>query len=168
MKGITREGYAQMITKFHISNLKPYRGCKAGLAEKTAQVALCWEGEIGDWSIAEARLRERVLSFRTHEPLSGLSASDWPQAFVRSEIQTPSMGEWAVALCIALQRWARDPAWHGEVLTQSESQVTLALPYLREGVLRQGLQFALRLILLWLSPQPSAEPVTKLYAELDA
>lgn len=157
-----------MITKFHISSLKPYRGCTAGLSDKTALVSLRWEGDLGDWSSAEARLREHVLAFRTHEPLTGRSASDWPQAFLRNELQSPYLGDWVVALCIALQRWARDPAWQGEVLNQGEHQMTLALPYAREGVLRQGLQFALRLILLWLNPQISATSVTKLYAELDA
>lgn len=157
-----------MITKFHIATVKPYRGCQAGLGEKTAKASLRWEGRIDDWPAAELRLREAVQDFRVHEPLNGIAESDWPGAFLREPDQARGLAGWVVALTIGLQRWARDPAWQGEVLGQSGEQCSLALPYVREGVLRPALQYALRLLLLWLNSATSAATAASLYAELDA
>lgn len=133
-----------------------FRGCTAGLSEKTALVDIAVAGRL-DWDeVAESALRAAATDLYPAEPLYGVGESDWPTAFLVSETPFPDdsighLGRWVVALVVAVQRWGRDPVWRGRVVGAAGDRVRLAIPWRRPALFDEALTLALRLIPQWLS-----------------
>ena len=106
---------------------------------------------------AFARVHAGAAGLIPEQPLFGVTESDWPAVFLLDPADggaSPEsrLGQWIVALTVALQRWARDAVWRGRVLGVAGGRLMLAIPWQREGVLSDTLRLALRLIELWAAP----------------
>lgn len=134
------------------------RGCSAGLNQRTAIVTIGVEGVPGEPAFGRVAAGAAMLC--PEQPLFGVGPSDWPGAFV---MDTPApgataewlLGQWIVALAVALQRWARDPAWRGRVIGSEPGLIRLAIPWHRPGVMTDTLRLALRLVERWAGPSDS-------------
>jgi cyanophycin synthetase len=130
-------------------------GFSAGLAEPTALVSISVGGSLDHDALV--RVRAGVDLLCPDQPLFGISESDWPTAFLvdpgsaEGTVNEP-LGQWVVALTVALQRWARDPVWRGRVLDAEPHRLRLAIPWRREGLLNDTLRLALHLLELWAQP----------------
>lgn len=145
-------------------------GCAAGLSEQTALVVIEHDaGEAVD-SHAEARIRTGIAMLCPEDPLYGVGESDWPGAFLVPTdpdcIGGPeagrTLGNWVIGLTVALQRWARDPVWHGRLVRSEDRRMLLAIPWRREQLFRDALDFAVRFIEAWLAPVPDQAAVQEL------
>lgn len=137
-----------MVTGLVVEHTRLLPGCSAGLAERTAVVDVRYTGE---WKReAGARSRAAVATLCPEEPLYGVSESDWPAAFLTQQVD--DLGDWAVAVTVALQRWARDPVWRGRVVSVNPGRLRLAIPWRREAIFTGALELALRLVEHWSAP----------------
>ena len=130
-------------------------GCSAGLGQATAVVTVDLEGGLDTGAFA--RVHAGAAGLIPEQPLFGVTESDWPAVFLLDPADggaSPEsrLGQWIVALTVALQRWARDAVWRGRVLGVAGGRLMLAIPWQREGVLSDTLRLALRLIELWAAP----------------
>lgn len=136
-------------------------GCSEGLDQRTAKVAIGFEGSVTDEHIV--RIRAGIRTLCTDRPLFGVTESDWPGAFL---VDRPVVGvepesllaQWAVAVTVALQRWAADPVSRGRVLDVDSNGFRVAIPWQRDGVLNDTLRLALRLIEMWAGHPSGAGP----------
>ena len=121
-------------------------------------VHMKWSGQLDpkvDWA---PRWAQHLAELRPGDPLwgftaPGLPAQDFPADFLVPG-SAPGAGlfpVWVVALTVALQRWANQPVWQGEVVTASDNAAVLALPYERQEVFTAALQHAARLLMGWSS-----------------
>lgn len=138
-----------------VTDQRLLRGCSAGLAEPTALVSVAVDGGLD--RAALARVRAGVDLLCPDQPLFGIGESDWPTAFLADPDAADSqekgpLGQWVVALTVALQRWARDPVWRGRVLDAEPDRLRLAIPWRRAGLFTDTLGLALRLLELWAQP----------------
>lgn len=135
-------------------------GCSAELPQPTAVVTVALEGHLDGAGLG--RVHDGAAALCPEEPLFGVPASAWPAAFL---LEPPAetgpverqLGDWVIALTVALQRWARDLVWRGRVLSATPDLLSLAIPWQRQGVLTDTLQLALRLIEVWTRP-PGQQP----------
>ena len=145
--------------ELRVEDQRLLRGCSAGLNQRTAVVVIGIDGAPDDGALL--RIASGAAMLFPGDPLYGVRTSDWPSAF-QVEPGQPGrtaewmLGEWVIALTVALQRWARDPAWRGRVLGSEPGRVHLAIPWQRPGVLTDCVRLALRLVELW--ARPSASP----------
>jgi len=145
-------------------------GYAAGLAEQTALVVIEHDAGGAVDSNAEARIRTGIAMLCPQEPLYGVGESDWPGAFLLpagpDRMQEPeagqTLGNWVIALTVAVQRWARDPVWHGRVVHSEDGRLLLAIPWRREQLFRDALDFAVRFIAVCLYPVPDQAVVQQL------
>lgn len=146
-------------------------GRAAGLPQATALVSIGVEGSLP--AGAFTRIRAGAAALRPGQPLFGVGESDWPAAFL---LDPPSggtdprriLGEWVVALTVALQRWARDPTWRGRVLPADDDLLRVAIPWQRDGVLTDTLRLALQLLALWSAPGAAVPDVnTAIHAGME-
>lgn len=122
------------------------RGASAGLSHPAVvvQVDLSHPGQLA-WPSCQ-----QVSALNPAEPLWGVNPSQWPRCLIEGGFNDDrgerQWGEAFVAACIALLRWAREPAWKGRVLGVSPDarQWTLALPYHRREVLMGAVELAVR------------------------
>ena len=145
-------------------------GYAAGLAEQTALVVIELDagGVVG--SDAEARIRTGIALLCPEDAFYGIDESDWPGAFLvptdPDRVGDPeagrTLGNWLIALTVAVQRWARDPVWHGRLVHSENRRMLLAIPWRREPLFRDALDFAVRYIREWLAPVPDLEAVQEL------
>jgi len=156
VSGVARSGLDPVtpLTAVNVESRRLVRGCSAGLDERTAIVEIRYTGDLDRH--AEERIRAGVHTLCPGDPLYGVSESDWPAAFLVDCERRHNLGDWTVALTVALQRWARDPVWRGRVLNSGPDQLTLAIPWRREQVFTDALSLAARLIELW--SRPSVDP----------
>jgi len=105
------------------------------------------------WTAVEPELRADIATLFAKEPLFGVHASHWPQVFVSgAQKQESTFAHLAVALCVAFQRWARDPAWQGQVIEVTGDSAQLAIPWFRQDVFDMAMQLALRHIMIHCQP----------------
>lgn len=115
------------------------RACSGGLAEKTALVDIAVQGVLVRDADADRRIRSGATALRPGEPFYGIGDHDWPTAFlvpddVRSTIDDDLacwLGDWVVALTVAILRWGRDPVLRGRVLDATPGRLRLAIPWYR-------------------------------------
>jgi len=150
-----------------IENLKFYQGAYAGLSGKTVVLLLRFDDEIKEWSLTAAAVRHQVMSLWPQHSLFDIKTEDWPHAFLVEPATEFSFPHWVVALTIAFQRWAGDPAGDGRVLRVSGSSMVLAMAWERQPVFNTALHFALRHLLLWSASAPDAGLSGKLAIEFD-
>lgn len=151
------------LTAVHVETKRLLPGCSAGLSERTAIVEIRYTGDLD--SHAEERIRAGVHTLCPGDAFYGVAESDWPAAFLVDSERRHNLGDWTVALTVALQRWARDPVWRGRVLRLGPDQLSLAIPWRREKVFTDALGLAARLIEQWSRPsgyasktKPPADP----------
>ena len=123
-------------------------GCTAGLAEKTALVELSVQGEFAGVPAADQRIRRVAPTLCPGEPFYGVAEADWPDAFLVSgpadvdEEALRWLGNWVVALTVAIQRWGREPVWRGRLLAAGQGRLRLALPWHRPEIFDEALTAA--------------------------
>lgn len=117
------------LTAVNVETKRLLPGCSAGLDERTAIVEIRYTGDLD--SPAEERIRAGVHTLCPGDLFYGVSESDWPAAFLVDSQRGHTLGDWTVALTVALQRWARDPVWRGRVHSFGPDQATLAIPWRR-------------------------------------
>lgn len=148
-------------------------GCAFGLSEATALVEVsCSGGEAFD-EAAEARIRSRAAAFYPDEDLYlffGLAERDWPAAFlvdgsadgeVSNQDPAHRLGRWIVALTVVVQRWAHDVAFCGAVLHAAPQRLLLAIPWRTDWMFDGALDFAIRMIRIWVQPEPAADELAE-------
>lgn len=134
----------------HVEYRRFLQGCAAGLAEKTALVEVSVTGGLD--AVAEDRIRTAATTLCPGEPLYGVADTDWPDAFLVSgspgnaEEPLSRLGDWIVALTVAIQRWGRDPVWRGRLLTAEQGRLRLAIPWHRPDFFDEALAVATRLV----------------------
>ncbi len=136
-------------------------GCAFGLAEPTALVEVTCSGAEAFDAEVEARVKERAAAFYPDENyylFFGISEQDWPGAFIvpggADGDAAHRLGRWVVAVTIILQRWAHDLGFRGSVVHADPDRLLLAVPWRREEVFTGALGLAIRLIGLWMQPEP--------------
>lgn len=142
-------------------------GCSAGLAERTALVVVAYSGPGTLDETAEARFRAGTAAMCPEEPLHHVSEANWPAAFLVDGADLGDgagrgLGAWVVALTIALQRWARDPAWRGRVLASEPGRLSLAIPWRRAPLFNDALALAVQLLDGWARPIPDTAALGRL------
>lgn len=163
-----------MIEQIQIRGLHYLNGASDGLRQRTSRVSLlitgdvkAWRGRVDEVSDTMRRNLGLVLPVQTLDPsyaehlLARVQNSSTPQQALANAI---------LGLCVAIQREARDAVWAGRVtqLTKTGGQydIRLALPWQRQAVLKDALQWAARWWLLWGSPtsnENSAAAILKQY-----
>ena len=146
------------ISGLRVAGVRFLPGCSAGLAERTAYAEIDYDGDGILDSDALARIRTGVSTLWPGEPLYRVRESDWPAVFLVDSPPGDSsrLGEWLVALTVAIQRWARLPVWRGRVAGCEPNRLRLALPWSQEAILRGALSFAVQLVEQW--ARPNADP----------
>ena len=148
------------VSGMRVESTRLLTGCSAGLAERTAIIEIGYSGTLDPTS--ESRLRTGAAALCPEEKLFGITESDWPAAFLVDGEQSDSVGDWVVALTVAVQRWAHDPVWHGRVVSAGPDRVTLAIPWHREPLFRDAVYLALRLVEIWSQPTPNGDELETL------
>ncbi|MBU3751458.1 MAG: hypothetical protein FGM52_13625, partial [Mycobacterium sp.] len=148
------------MTRLQVEQRRFVRACTAGLSEKTALVALSVQGDVSP--AADRRIRAAAPGLYPAEPLYGITETDWPGAFLVHQPAGPPadvddgylgrLGEWVVALTVAIQRWGRDPVWRGRVLAAGQGRLRLAIPWHRPDFFDAALSVALELVSDWCGP----------------
>lgn len=136
-------------TVLHLNDVRLLPGCAAGLAEPTALVEIGCDG-VPDEDF-DSRIRALTAALCPEQPFYRLAAGDWPAAFqIGSEdpANTPGyrLGQWLVAVSVALQRWARVPVWRGRVVGVDDGVLRLAVPWRWEWALNEALDQAVPLV----------------------
>ena len=141
------------------------RGCTAGLAERTALVEVSLSGGLiddreSDHSAVVARIRDAALALHPVDAPFLIAGNHWPTEFLlpgagpspRLEgaegIPERWLGDWVIAVAVAVQRWARDPVFRGRVVAAEPGRLTMAIPWQRERLFCDALDLALRLVVL--------------------
>ena len=118
--------------ELRVEDQRLLRGCSAGLNQRTAVVVIGIDGVPDDGALL--RIASGAAMLFPGDPLYGVRTSDWPSAF-QVEPGQPGrtaewmLGEWVIALTVALQRWARDPAWRGRAYQQKGRSKTAPLRF---------------------------------------
>lgn len=136
-------------------------GCSDGLPQATAKVVVGVGGAVD--ATALERIRAGTGSLRSARRESDSAETVWPTAFlmgngVDDAVPHRMLGEWIVALTVALQRWVGDPVWRGRVLAAGPDRLDLALPWQRDGVLDDMVRLALQTVELWAGSAPEHWP----------
>ena len=149
-----------MIQNVLVKFLCTLPGASANLSQKTVIARVSVSGDLKTWrdqciqdstsiSTAVAQLLPMQTAFvkTSNESIRQIETSPEPATAFAQAVMT---------LCIGLQRESRDAVWLGEILQikqiNSDWVITLALPYERESVLKDALQWALRCWVLWGKP----------------
>lgn len=136
-----------------IQNRVFYSGARASLPPRAALLTVLLPEMGRAWTEVEPELRADVATLFAKEPLFGVQAHHWPHVFVRGkQAHEVTIMDWVVALCVAFQRWARDPAWQGQVVELTGDSAQLALPWFRQDVFDSAMQLALRHIMIHYEP----------------
>ena len=136
-----------------IQNRVFYPGGYAALPPRTAILTVSLPEVSKHWNQVEPELRRDIPTLFTKEPWYGIDAQSWPQAFIAGEPpQDATFAHWVVALCVAFQRWTRNPAWQGQVVQVSGDTAQLAIPWFRQDVFDMALQLAVRHIMIHYEP----------------
>jgi cyanophycin synthetase len=144
-----------MIEKITVQKLQCLLGASAALAQKTARVSLLVIGDISAWKVnCHARLEsETVVDFRS-KPVQDAEFETWVSESANDEQGAVIFAKGLMRLCVAIQREARNAVLQGLVMRVAEKDdgnfvLDLALPYEREAVLKDALQWSLRWLMLW-------------------
>lgn len=137
-----------MIESVHIDRLHFQTGASAGLPQKTVRVTAQFRGDGAAWH-AQCKTDPVRVEAVLAQVLPGQTAQAREIALILQErAPLAALGDAVVALCVSIQREAGDAVWHGAVLSVSEAAegplLTMALPWVREGVVREALNWALR------------------------
>lgn len=122
-------------------------GYSCGLDEKTAIVELSVSGAPAYSEAADDALREAALALCPGQRLFGVDESGWPTAFLKVVDSGEAwLGNWIVALTVAVQRFGGDPVWRGRVVEAGSHRLLLAVPWARAEFFGDALDLALELV----------------------
>jgi folylpolyglutamate synthase/dihydropteroate synthase len=129
-----------MIDVVHLDVLVPLAGCAEGLPQKTARLQLRVIGDRVSWQ-------------RHSQPGTSVLAVVAPAPLVPCALpESDSFADWLVTLTLAIQREAGEAVWRGTVLTDHDEHLSLALPFVREPILKAAVHWALRFLIGWGHP----------------
>ena len=144
-----------MIENISIQSLKFLSGASADLPQKTARVTLGVMGDLTNWQThCLSHWFPRRVSEPKALPVQDAQFEQWLHATSGTLQPAVNFADGVMRLCVAIQREARDAVVHG-TLRRIQSQapnkhlMAIALPYEREAVLKEALQWALRWLTLW-------------------
>lgn len=140
-----------------VRDIRMVPGCSDGLDEPTAVLDIDCSGTAAGDPVAGIRFGLSQIFVK--QPFFGVGESDWPAAFLVQRCgEGPQrvLGEWLVAVIIALQRLSRDPVWAGRVLGADDGRLRLAVPWRRASTLHRAVDLALELIGQWTADEPDA------------
>lgn len=141
-----------MVSKIEIRNLQFFRGAQRGLREKTAIVTLLLDADGTENLVNHACMCSLMDALNPYEGIvTDMGQSGWQHCFLLASDGPVSLAHYIAALSIEFMRWARDPVYKGRIVRNSPRDIVLALPYVREASLKWALQYAERLLLLWLN-----------------
>lgn len=145
-----------MIEKVQIQGLRYWLGASNGLPQRTATVGLQVTGDVQAWCERVAASNTIARELDAVLPAQMLDTDYSSQILLQLQQQArPEQGfsNAILALCVAIQREARDAVWSGRVVHTHNSlmnqDIRLALPYEREAVLKDALLWATRWLLHW-------------------
>ncbi|MCB2058911.1 MAG: hypothetical protein KDE21_00240 [Novosphingobium sp.] len=149
------------IGKFRVASLKVLAGARFRLREKTAALALSYDGTIPDLERFDEAMRSLLAEVQPSEA-DGLR---WPQGACAADPEGPfeeiwprALGNRVLGLLLLLQRWAREPVLSGEILEAVPGRLTLAAGWWREPALRALVELTLRLLALAGSDDEGGSP----------
>lgn len=154
-------------------------GCSGGIDQATALVEISVSGSAAFATVSDDQIRIAAQSLCPEQPLFQIAESDWPTGFLvhaddLDDADALRLGQWVVALTVAIQRWGRDPVWRGRVIHADPQRIRLAIPWQREQFVGEALNLSLELLRRcvdpvsggvagalgqWLSTDSAPEPV---------
>lgn len=151
--------------ELHVEDRRFLRACGAGLSESTALVEVSVRGELTRDSSVDGRFRSAASALYRADPMLCVDVADWPGVFLvpgdapdgHDVDDLRWLGQWIVALTVAMQRWGRDPVFRGRVCGAEQGRLRLAIPWCRDGFFDLALSAALRLIARWSGSGQGAE-----------
>lgn len=131
-----------------------YVGGQGRLGPPTTLLTITLPHLASRWSEAEKALQSEPPQWLGVDVMFDMGPRGWPGALL-SHLGPEPLGfaHWVTALCVALQRWAGDPVWQGQVLWQAGDRARLALPWIRTEVLDGAIQLAVRHVLIHFEPE---------------
>lgn len=144
------------VHRIRLNELTFHLGSKADLSEKTAWVTLSLEGPHTWASMAVAPLTAAAAELPQLDEDPSCKTSN-AQDFITKTVKTDHLtgAHCLAALVVWLQKLAYDPVDQARVIDCGEQKLTLALPWVREPILRDSLTMAIQ----WLCMQlASAAP----------
>lgn len=139
------------------------QGCSGGIDQATALVEIGVSGSAAFAKATDEAIRVAAESLCPEQPLFQVDESSWPTAFLVhaadfADSEELRLGQWVVALTVAIQRWGRDPAWRGRVLHAEPDKIRLAIPWHREQFFGQALELSLEILRRCVDPAPGSAP----------
>ena len=132
-----------------IARLQCLPGSSAGLRDKTALLTLTLDATVPWTGLPVEPLLQSLAELPTDDnaPVDQVGALTDDMALSKTDPR-PTSAHVLGALVVRLQRQAYDPLRQGRVLVCQGNSLTLALPWLRESVLRDALRWAVQWWLL--------------------
>ncbi len=157
-----------MITSLQIKKIQFYPGIRAGLSNKTAIVQLVYKGDL---KISETIRSDLNTYFKALAPADDFYIDmlrEWEEHFLLQATKKPDLAHYIAGFATAIQLWARDPVWKGEVLKVTEHSLLLALPWERQDVFKTAFAFVLQFLLLWTGDTQKASNSRQLTARYNS
>lgn len=160
--------------RLDLSDMRATLGARGRLVEPTITCKVKITGNIVRAELLHQRLRLLVPTLWPSQPILEAPPSVWPQHFIVAGQPTGlvsaslnegvmhetlwALGEWLVALTVALQRTAYDSTYQGQVLSVDQNNVCIAVPWANLGTAKESLRWAAQHLLAWLSKdEPTGE-----------
>ncbi|WP_434983964.1 hypothetical protein [Vreelandella zhaodongensis] len=162
--------------RLDLSDLRATLGARGRLVEPTITCKVKITGNMVRAEVLHTRLRRLVPTLWPSQPIMEAPAEVWPQHFIAANAPVTlaqessgnetkhdaiwALGEWLVALTVALQRTAYESTYQGQVLAVEKNTVLIALPWMRLRTAKDALRWAAQHLIAWsASGQPAdAEP----------
>lgn len=140
-----------MLGKLNITKLNFLSGCSAGLIEATAIVEIDFDSSADTLNICTEKWFKAVSRLCPADPMWGIDTNGWPNDFllIESSGHNAVLANWIIATTIAIQRWARQPVWKGNILSIGATNIRLAIPYSHKVILKQALEHTIQLLSVW-------------------
>lgn len=125
------------------------------MPQKTARLTLHITGNLDQWHAQCATYIVRELELeRQVFPVNDAKFEQWLKTLSCPSQGIDAFAQGLLSLCAAVQREARDAVLQGvvrhiQVIDPESHFLDIALPYEREAVFKQALQYALRWLMLW-------------------
>lgn len=140
-----------MTLSIKVKKVKAYVGHKYGVATKTAEVLLTINQPLSMTNKMSALLAQKVKEITPVDYSFVDSRVAWPDNFLIYPSKKHLISHWLIGLCTAMQHWARIPVYKGLVLTDSETNIVLALSYQNKNLLIEALEFTAQFISSWIN-----------------
>ncbi len=159
--------------RLDLSELRATMGARGRLVEPTLTCRVKISGNMVRAKVLHQRLRLLVPSLWPSQPILEAPPEVWPQHFIVAGQRaglvqaSPSdvvmydtlraLGEWLVALTVALQRTAYESTYQGQVLAVEKNTVLIGLPWTRLATAKGALRWAAQHLIAWSANGESAD-----------